>query len=177
MRKLLVVLACFASFGLTSVAASAAETHSNCVTFDSSGNIVSAVPNCTQTMVVKNQSVSMSSPNPCSGAPGTLSFNYTNSIVHVNVNGALDIWVTQTQTGSVSFVPTDPLQPSYAGHITVWFGASLNKNNFVFHDTFNATLTGTNGSIITFHMVDHVNVNASTNGLVNSFSIGGFTCG
>jgi hypothetical protein len=44
---------------------------------------------------------------------------------------------------SVIFVPSDTKQPSYAGHITVWFGASLNKNNSVFHDTFNAAAEAT----------------------------------
>jgi hypothetical protein len=175
MRKLLAVIACLASFGLTSISASAAETHANCVTFDSSGNIVSAVPNCTQTMTVKNQTVSGVSNNPCTGVAGILSFDYKNSIAHVTVNGAGDIWFTQTQTGSVSFVPADSGQPSYAGHITGWFGASLNQNNVVFHDTLNATLTGTDGSTITLHMVDHVSVSAT--GVVNSFSIGGFSCG
>jgi len=175
MRKLLAVIACFACFGLTSISASAAETHTNCVTFDASGNIVSAVPNCTQTMTVKNQTQSMPSLNPCSGAPGTLTFDYRNSMSHVNVNGAGDIWVTQTQTGSVSAIPLDPTLPSYYGHITVWFGASMNQSSFVFHDTFNATLTGTDGSTITLHMVDHVSMSAS--GILNSFSLGGFTCG
>jgi hypothetical protein len=175
MRKLLAVLACFASLGLTSITASAAETHSNCVTFGQNGQIISAVPNCTETMIVKNQTQSMPSLNPCSGVPGTLTFDYTNSIAHVTVNGAGDIWVTQTQTGSVSAVPIDPTQPSYVGHITIWFGASLNQNNLVFHDTLNATLTGTDGSTITLHLVDHVSISAS--GILNVFSLGGFTCG
>jgi len=175
MRRLLAVLVCVAGFGMTSISASAAETHLNCATFDANGNIVSVVPNCSQTMVVKNVTVSMPSLNPCSFVPGTLTFVYTNSIFHVNVNGASDVWVTQTQTGSVTFVPTDTTQPSYSGHIAVWFGASLNKNNYVFHDTFNATLTGTDGSTITFHMVDHMSV--SKTGMANAFSIGGFNCG
>jgi hypothetical protein len=91
------------------------------------------------------------------------------------VNGASDVWVTQTETGSVSFAPTDTSQPSYSGHIATWFGASLNKNNAVFHDTFNARLTGTDGSTITAHMVDHMSVSAS--GMQNTFMLGGFTCG
>jgi hypothetical protein len=176
MRKLLAVIACLASFGLTSVTASAAETHSNCATFGPNGQVLSVVPNCTQTVVLKNlPPQSMPSNNPCSGVPGTLTFAYTNEVFHVNVNGAGDIWLTQTLTGSVSAIPLDPTQPSYYGHITVWFGASMNKANFVFHDTFNATLTGTDGSTITLHLVDHVSANA--NGIVNSFSLGGFTCG
>lgn len=175
MRKLLAVIACFASFSLTSINASAAETHSNCATFDNTGNIVSVVPNCSETMVAKNQTFSMPSANPCSGAPGLLTFVFRNAIFHITVNGASDVWVTQTETGSVSFAPTDTSQPSYSGHIATWFGASLNKNNAVFHDTFNARLTGTDGSTITAHMVDHMSVSAS--GMQNTFMLGGFTCG
>jgi hypothetical protein len=175
MRKLLAVIACFASFGLTSINASAAETHSNCATFDNNGNIVSVVPNCSETQIVKNQTFSMPSANPCSRVLGILTFNFTNSIFHVTVNAASDVWVTQTATGSISFAPTDPSQPSYSGHIATWFGASLNKNNAVFHDTSNATLTGTDGSTITAHMVDHMSFSAS--GIQNNFSLGGFSCG
>jgi hypothetical protein len=175
MRKLLVVIACLASFGFTSIGASAAETHANCATFDNFGNPVTVVPNCTQTIVVKNVPQSMPSANPCTNAPGTISINYTNDVFHINVNGAGDIWLTQTLTGSATATPDDPLLPSYSGHVTIWFGASMNKNNYVLHDTFNATLTGTDGSTITMHMVDHLSANAS--GIVNTFSLASVTCG
>ena len=175
MRKLLAVIACFACFGLTSISASAAETHANCATFDNSGNLVSVVPNCSETQILKDQGFSMPSANPCSGAPGTLSYLFRNAMAHVTVNGASDVWVTETDTGSISFTPANPSQPSYAGHVATWFGASLNKSNMVFHDTFNARLTGTDGSTITAHMVDHMSWSA--NGMLNSFSVGSLTCG
>ena len=44
-----------------------------------------------------------------------------------------------------------------------------------FHDTANARLTGTDGSTIALHMIDHLSFSAS--GIVNTFSLGGFTCG
>lgn len=181
MRRLLwacaaaAMLAGFTGVGVTAIHADAAETHSNCVTFDNNGNIFSVVPNCTQTQVLKNQTVSFPTSNPCSGALGTLTLNFSNQIFHVNVNGAGDVWLTGTQTGAVSFVPLDSSQPSYFGHTVSWFGASLNKNNAVVHDTSNATLTGTDGSRITMHMVDHMSLNA--NGVVNSFSMSRVSCG
>jgi hypothetical protein len=42
----------------------------------------------------------------------------------------------------------DAWQASYVGHITFWFGASINNKNMVFHNPFNATLTGADGSTI-----------------------------
>jgi hypothetical protein len=175
MRKLLAVIACVACFSLTSISASAAETHSNCATFDNNGNIVSVVPSCSETQILKNQTFSMPSANPCTAVPGILTFDFTNAIFHITVNGASDVWVTQTETGSISFAPTDTSQPSYLGHIATWFGASLNKSNTVFHDTFNASLTGTDGSTISAHMVDHMSVSAS--GMQNTFSVASFSCG
>jgi hypothetical protein len=83
-----------------------------------------------------------------------------NEIFHVTVNGAGDVWLTQTQTGSISFVPFNASQPSYSGHIASWFGGSLNKNNSVIHDTSNARLRGSDGSTVALHMVDHTSFSA-----------------
>jgi hypothetical protein len=181
MRRLLwpaaaaAMLAGFAGVGVTSIHAAAAETHSNCVTFDNSGNILSVVPSCTATQILKNQTMSFPSSNPCTGAPGMLTLAFSNEIFHETVNAAGDVWLTSTNTGAVSFVPLDSSQPSYFGHTTGWFGTSLNKNNAVFHDTQNSTLTGTDGSTISMHLVDHLSVNA--NGAVNAFSLNGSSCG
>jgi hypothetical protein len=180
MRKLLGVTASILAFALAGLSlsvidAAAAETHFNCATFDSNGNIVSVVPNCSETQILKNQTTSMPGANPCSGVPGTLSEDFRNEIFHVTVNGAGDVWLTTTQTGSISFVPFDTSQPSYFGHTEFWFGGSLNKNNAVIHDASNARLTGTDGTTIAMHVVDHMSLSAR--GMVNTFSIGGFTCG
>jgi hypothetical protein len=180
MRKLVgaiasVLVLAFAGFSLTATDAVAGETHFNCVTFDSNGNIISVVPNCSETQTVKNQTFAMPSANPCSGVHGILTEDFRNEIFHVTVNGAGDVWLTQTQTGSISFVPFNASQPSYSGHIASWFGGSLNKNNSVIHDTSNARLRGSDGSTVALHMVDHTSFSAS--GIVNTFSIGGFTCG
>lgn len=164
-----------AGVGATGIQAAAAETHSNCVTFDSGGNIVGVVPNCSATLTIKNQSLSMPSPNPCSGTPGTVTETLSNQIFHETVNGAGDVWLTSTATGSAGFVPLDGTQPSYSGHTTSWMGESLNRNNAALTETLSITLRGTDGSTISAHMVNHLNFSAT--GIVNTFSLGGFTCG
>ena len=167
---LAVVIALGLSLGLPAIAS--ADTHAVPFCMDAAGN---PVPNCSYTLVQKNVSMPVPSVNPCSGVPGTFTLNFRNFIQHVTVNSALDAWFTSTGTGSASFVPDDATQPGYAGHVETWFGASFNRNNSVLHDTFNARLTGSDGSTITAHMVDHASVSGS--GIANVFSITSITCG
>jgi hypothetical protein len=174
MRRILLLAATVAlaiSVGFPTVAS--ADTHSvpGCV----DPTTGAPVPNCSFTQVLKDQSFSFPSTNPCSGAPGVLTFNLTNVMFHITVNGALDAWITTTITGALSFVPTDPTQPSLLGHVESWFGASFNRSNMVVHDIFNATATGTDGSTITAHAVEHASVSAT--GVTNSFSLASMTCG
>jgi hypothetical protein len=98
----------------------------------------------------------------------------TNSIVHVTVNGAGDVWITETATAHFTFVPNSPGPPSYHGEFTFWFGESLNTNNLVLHDIGNIVVNGSDGSQIALHLVDHLSISAS--GAVNAFSIVSMTC-
>lgn len=175
MRRLILIALVLGAMAIP-IQASAAEVH---VPFcginpqDLSGGI----PNCTFTATSHGvTSVDTANVNPCSGVVGTATM-VSNSIVHVTVNGAGDVWVTNTVTFHFTFVPNPPNltgAPSYSGEATFWFGASLNKNNLVFHDTGNFVLNGTDGSQITMHIVDHLNTSGS--GAVNKFSISSFTC-
>ncbi|TMD92170.1 MAG: hypothetical protein E6I73_02625 [Chloroflexi bacterium] len=132
------------------------------------------IPNCTFTATSHGVvTVDKANVNPCSNVVGTAT-TVTNSIVHATVNGAGDVWVTNTVTAHFSFVPNAPGPPSYSGEMTFWFGASLNKNNLVFHDTGNIVLKGSDGSQLTLHILDHLNTSPS--GAVNTFSIMSFTC-
>ena len=152
--------------------AAAAETHSNCATFDNNGNIISVTPNCTQTIQQKGgQPMSMPSTNPCTNDSGTLTLFITEQVFHITVNGAGDVWVTGTTNGRTSFVSNDPNAPSGTGHWTAWFGGSLNKNNTVLHDIFNLNVHYTNGQTVTFHMINHMSITPS--GVSNTFSKGG----
>lgn len=157
------------------ISAAAAETHSNCYTFDSSGNIVPLTPNCSQTIAVQGgDPLQLPMPNPCTGDPGTLTLDVKHQNFHVNVNGALDMWVTGTQNGAATFTSSDG-GPDYAGHNTQWFGEQLNRQNASAGDTINVQLTDPAGDTVTFHENDHMTITPA--GAVVQFSNIVVTCG
>jgi len=171
MKKLLV--AALFTFGWGLVAAAPAVAAESTTPFC---GLMTGTPvlNCTFTETLQGQvSVNTSNVNPCSGVVGTAT-SVTNSIVHVNVNGAGDVWITQTATSHFTFVPNSPGPPSYAGEFTFWFGASLNNQNTVFTDIGNIVVNGSDGSEITIHLVAHLTISAS--GIVNKFQIFSATC-
>jgi hypothetical protein len=98
--------------------------------------------------------------NPCSGAPGTLTLTY-NAVFHVTTLENGTYWATFTQTGAFSFVPFDSSQPSYTGHFTVWDGDNWNNRNTTETVTFMVGGTGSDGSTLTFHEVEHISSSAS----------------
>jgi len=111
--------------------------------------------------------------NPCSGADGTLTLVY-NDIFHGTINKT-GSWFTGTLTGTFSFVPVDPSQPSYAGHFTVWFGDENNKQNEVEHSTMNIHHgVGSDGSILRLH--DNAQATMNANGVI-TVSFDKFRCG
>jgi hypothetical protein len=171
MRKLLLAALFTVGWGLVAAApAVAAESHTPFCGLMSGAPVL----NCTFTQTLQGQvSVDQSNVNPCSGVVGTATM-ISNSIVHVTVNGAGDVWITQTATYHFTFVPNSPGSPSYHGEFTFWFGESLNKNNVVIHDIGNIVVNGSDGSQITLHLLDHFSVSAS--GAVNQFSIASMTC-
>jgi hypothetical protein len=171
MRKLLVAALFTVGWGLVAAApAIAAESHTPFCGLMTGAPVL----NCTFTETLQGQvSVDPANVNPCSGVVGTATM-ITNSIIHVTVNGAGDVWITQTATSHFTFVPNSPGPPSYHGEFTFWFGESLNKNNVVLHDIGNIVVNGSDGSQITLHLVDHFSVSAS--GVVNKFSIVSMTC-
>lgn len=99
--------------------------------------------------------------DPATGPPTGMLTLTSNEVFHVTVNRAGDGWITGTSEGSFSFTPFDPTRPSYTGHYTSWFGGSFNQKNLVFHDTFNVHGTGSDGSSLDFHMIDHFSISAS----------------
>ena len=120
---------------------------------------------CTYTQNVHGATATMLVNVPCVDPPngpptGTLSITY-NAVFHETVNRAGDGWFTSTQEAQFAFVPFDLNRPSYTGHYETWFGASFNRNNTVLHDTFNIHGTGSDGSTLSFHMIDHFSISAS----------------
>jgi hypothetical protein len=120
---------------------------------------------------------SMPAANPCTGAPGTIAATARTEVFHETffTNGD-EFWVTGTAEGTVSFTPDDPKGVSASGHFATWFGESANNRNDVQHDTGTFVLSGSDGSRVVVHMVDHLSTNA--NGVVTvNFNNFTFTCG
>ena len=122
------------------------------------------------TQTFHNATDSFPSPNPCTGASGTVSVIY-NGVFHVTTLtsgiGAGTFWATGTQTGTFTFTPNDPTQPSFTGRFTAWFGDNNNLKNGSETSTMSIRGTGSDGSTLTFHEVMHASVSAS--GVVNTF--------
>jgi hypothetical protein len=127
----------------------------------------------TETIHVTNVTESNPDVNPCSEATGTFSQTYS-GVFHSTVLPNGTSWFTGTLHGTVSFVPDDSTQPSYAGRFTTWFGDENNLQNEVEHATFRAKLLGTDGSVVMAHETAHMGTSAS--GLSFSFDKARFTC-
>jgi hypothetical protein len=111
--------------------------------------------------------------NPCTGDSGTLTMTY-DDIFHGTINKT-GSWFTGTLHGSIQFVPDDPAAITYSGHFAAWFGDENNLHNDVEHSTFNARLTGTDGSIVGVH--DNAQATINANGVVTvSFDHSTITC-
>jgi hypothetical protein len=108
---------------------------------------------------------SRASANLCSGAPGTLTIAFS-GVIHTTDLEDGTSHVTGTTTGTVGFVPDDPSQPSFTGHLTEWFGQNVNASNSTITVADNIVLHGSDGSLGKQHILFHLTVNA--NGTVTS---------
>lgn len=172
------------STGLTGAAATlsagapagAAETHQNCVEVSSEGAILSVVPSCSQTINTQggDPQVQLDSPDPCNQADGTFTMFPRNSVFHINTNKDGDVWVTGTNNGTATFVPTDPSYPSGAGQWTEWFGLNINNRNNNRTSTFDVVMHMSDGGLVTQHEVSHFGLSAS--GITVTFDHMGGTC-
>ncbi len=107
---------------------------------------------------------------PYAGAPATITITYNGQMHATQLTagkGAGTFWVTGTQTGDFSAIPTDTTLPTYSGHTTSWFGDNNNLQNGSETSTFTVHATGSDGSSFTFHEVAHYSVSAS--GITTSF--------
>ena len=108
--------------------------------------------------------------NPCTGDPGTLTLTYNGAFHATELTsgiGAGTFWATGTLTGTFSFVPFDSSKPSYSGRFTTWFGDNDNLRNGAQTETFRVRGIGSDGSVLSFHGVAHMNVTAT--GITFSF--------
>jgi hypothetical protein len=108
---------------------------------------------------------SRASANLCSGAPGTLTIVYS-GVLHTTALEDGTLHVTGTMTGTVTFVPDDPSQPSFTGHLAEWFDTNVNSSNATMTVAENVVLHGSDGSLGKAHTLTNLTVNA--NGTVTS---------
>ena len=100
--------------------------------------------------------------NPCTGEDGTITAIAANEVFHVTFFTTGDeFWVTGTDEGTATFIPDNPSGVSASGHFAAWFGESFNNKNDVQHDTFNLTLSNTDGSHVIVHETTHLSTNAA----------------
>lgn len=115
----------------------------------------------TCTMNVHGATFPVGPPNPPCIPPDAFgAVSNVNAVFHFTINKAGDFWATGTDEGDVSVtVPSTGVV--YTGHFMIWFGASINSQNFVQNQTFNAHLTGSDGSTLDAHFAQGFGVSAS----------------
>ena len=92
----------------------------------------------------------------------------TNLVEHTTAFDDGRVHATFTQTGTFVAVPLeDPSLPGYTGKITIWGGFNANGKTVNGTFTFNLRATGSDGSTINTHQVDHFN--QRPDGTVNEF--------
>jgi type 1 fimbria pilin len=94
--------------------------------------------------------------NLCSSAPGTLTIVFS-GVVHTTDLGGGTLHMIGTMTGTVTFVPDDPSQPSYTGHLTERSGQGVDTTTIA----DNIILHGSDGSLGKLHILFHITVNAN----------------
>jgi hypothetical protein len=98
--------------------------------------------------------------NPCTGATGTATTTL-HGVSHITELPNGTSHETTTATGTFTFVPDDPSQPTYTGHATFWDGENFNGQSFTATFTGHVNVRGSDGSHITDHFVAHVTINAN----------------
>jgi hypothetical protein len=112
--------------------------------------------------------------NPCSGAPGTLTIRLS-GVIHTTDLGNGTVRRIVTTHGTVTFVPEDPSQASFSGHLAESHIEITNPRNAVETNAENVVVHGSDGSLGKQHILVHQTVNA--NGTVtSSIEVMEFTC-
>ena len=101
----------------------------------------------------------MTCPNGTVIPGGALSGTYSMIVFHITINKAGDLWATSTEVGTFTLIGDNGV--TYTGHLEGWFGESLNRSNVVFHNNFNVTARGSDGSTLGFHALMHFSTNAN----------------
>ena len=128
----------------------------------------------TQTMHFSATDTRPEQPNPCSGALGTLTI-VLSGVVHTTDHGGGTVQMTVTTTGTVTFIPDDPSQASFTGHLAGSSSAIANATNATTTNAENVVVHGSDGSLGKQHILMHLAVNANGT-VISSIDITEFTC-
>jgi hypothetical protein len=120
--------------------------------------------------------------NPCTRVPGVSTITDT-SVFHATPRPNGSVSEGGTNTGMITFAPTDPTQPTYTGHFSQSYGGSgrldPSTGELIVGEetsTYAVRATASDGSVIAFHEVSHETVNP--NGSVTvSFDRPAASCG
>jgi hypothetical protein len=121
---------------------------------------IAAVAQAETTTIHFSGTESRTDVNPCTGTPGTLT-EMLKGVTHITELPNGTEHETTTLTGTFTFVPNDPSQPTYSGHETFWDGENFNTKTIAVTFTGHVNARGSDGSRITDHFVAHVTINAN----------------
>jgi hypothetical protein len=113
--------------------------------------------------------------NPCTGATGTVTGTAKTGVFHMTTLANGTFHLTGTAQGTITFVPDNPADASASGHFASWFGENGNLQNGAATSTFNAVLSGSDGSRVGVHDTFHMSTSASGGSL--TFDKPHLTCG
>jgi hypothetical protein len=130
----------------------------------------------TQTIHFSGMTQTQPAVNPCTGAPGTLTETVTEGVEHLTTNPDGTYHQSFRITAAITFTPDDPSQPTLTGTSTDGTGQNVNSKTSTLTATFSGTATGSDGSFVSLHGVNHLTVNADGTVTVD-FQIGGINCG
>jgi hypothetical protein len=121
----------------------------------------------TSTQIFTDVTQSLPFANPCTGAPGTATITIS-GVMHLT-SGPLagTVQVSGNETGNGVLTPSDPALPSYRGQFTSHFDTNTNLDNGTATSTLNIHAGGSDGSLLNFHQVEHITINAT--GMIISF--------
>jgi hypothetical protein len=112
--------------------------------------------------------------NPCSGVPGTLEIVFS-GVIHTADLADGTVHITSTITGTVTFIPNDASEASFAGHMAQSNVNNVNRLNATTTNAENVILHGSDGSLGRQHILFHLTVNPDGT-VTSSLDIDEFSC-
>jgi hypothetical protein len=136
----------------------------------------SGEPQAVFTTITTDFTSSFASVNPCTGGSGTVDLA-GRDVLHVTDFGGGIFHVVDTQTGMLTFTPSDPSALTLAGHYTTTFSNQSNPpgSQFTVGGPFNVVAVGADGFRVVFNLI--ARTTRTPDGTVTvSFNVTHFGC-